>query len=228
MRLQPSERPPTRLPRLARAFAAALATVSLATLFIAPTSWSLNSLTLGNAGGWPVAGPEFASAAPLKHPLVDSVTVRYLLAHRGDDRYLVGALNAYITAPLIVATGQPVMDMGGFTGSDPILTTETLARLVARDDVHLFLLPATNVSAEQRVSLFSGTPVASATRRSTAGGAIVSLSATSAEATTYTNSLTRWISLHCTPVPPREWSSADYATHRLGAWELFSCTTRDG
>ncbi len=211
----------------AGALAAALATVARASLFTAPPGWSLSSLTWGNAGGWPVAGPEFASAAPVKRPLVDTVTVRYLLAHRGDDRYLVGALNSYITAPLIVATGQPVMDMGGFSGSDPILTAQTLARLVAQDNVHLFLLPATNVTAAQRAALFNVTPTANAARRPTAGGAIVSAPATRAQATTYTNSLTRWISLHCTPVPPREWSSADYVTQRLGAWELFTCTARE-
>ena len=62
-------------------------------------------------------------------------------------------------------------------------------------------------------------------RRTTGVGAIVGATATSP--TAYTNTLTRWISQHCTPTPPREWSSASYATQRPGAWELFSCATHD-
>ena len=211
--------------RRAGLLAGALAGLSLAGLIIAPTSWTLSSLTWGNAGGWPTAGPEFASPAPLKHPLVDAATVRYLLAHRGDDHFIVGALNSYLTAPLIVATGQPVMDMGGFNGSDPILTTSALAQLVAQDKVHLFLLPSSNVTQAQRVMLF-GAPKPATSRgaaRLRAFSSAANASITNKSGGAYTDSLTRWVSLHCSPVPPSQWSSAEYAKYRLGAWEMFSC-----
>lgn len=211
-----------KMGRLTSSLASSLAAVSLAVTLIAPVGWTASSLTWGNAGGWPSAGPQFAHAEPSWNPLVDTTTMRYLLTHRGEDRFIVGAVNSYITAPIIVATGQPVLDMGGFNGADPILTDHLLAQLVAQDQVHLFLLPSTNVTAAQRLALFGPEAAPPAQR-----GAARVLAATDATAgvvgASYTDSLTFWISKHCTPVPPKQWSSATYATHRLGAWELFAC-----
>ncbi|HEY8323845.1 MAG TPA: glycosyltransferase family 39 protein [Ktedonobacterales bacterium] len=201
--------------RPARRLASALAMVALAVTLIAPTGWTLSSLTPGNEGGWPSAGPQFASAPTKERPLVDPAMMRYLLQHRGEDRFLVGALNAYITAPIIIATGQPVLDMGGFTGNDPILTDRLLQRIVTQDQAHLFLLPSTNVTAAQLAALFPPPARRGAARLGKAAVA----------GSVYTNSLTRWISIHCTPVPPSQWSSTSVATHRLGAFELFACQT---
>ena len=41
---------------------------------------------------------------------------------------------------IIIATGKPVMALGGFSGSDQILTVQQLARLVANGTVRYFLL----------------------------------------------------------------------------------------
>ncbi len=209
---------PTRL-------ATGMTALALVVMLAAPTAWTLSSLTWGNEGGWPSAGPQFAHAAPANTQMVDPIMARYLYAHRGEDRYLVAALNSYITAPLIVATGQPVLDMGGFAGYDKILTARTLAELVRTDQVHLFLLPSSNVTPAQRASLFASAPPPAYSERGEAR--LLSLTTSSSMApssgVSYTNSLTRWVSDHCTPIPPREWSSSARMTNHLGAWELFSC-----
>ena len=41
---------------------------------------------------------------------------------------------------MIIQTGEPVMAMGGFTGSDPILTADSVAQLVKDGTVRYFLL----------------------------------------------------------------------------------------
>jgi hypothetical protein len=43
---------------------------------------------------------------------------------------------------IIIATGKPVMALGGFSGSDQILTVQQLARLVANGTMHYFLIQA--------------------------------------------------------------------------------------
>ena len=43
-------------------------------------------------------------------------------------------------APIILTTGRPVMALGGYSGTDPILTIDKLARLVASGQVGQFLL----------------------------------------------------------------------------------------
>jgi 4-amino-4-deoxy-L-arabinose transferase-like glycosyltransferase len=45
-------------------------------------------------------------------------------------------------SPYIIATGRPVMALGGFSGGDPILTVEELQALVANGTVRYFLLGA--------------------------------------------------------------------------------------
>jgi 4-amino-4-deoxy-L-arabinose transferase-like glycosyltransferase len=66
--------------------------------------------------------------------------VQYLEAHRGQTRYLLATLNAMTAAPIILATGQPVMALGGFSGADRIVTPRDLSRLVSDGTVRFFLL----------------------------------------------------------------------------------------
>ena len=51
--------------------------------------------------------------------------------------------------PIILATNKPVMSLGGFGGSDPILTTSQLAALVANGTVRFFLLNSFNRGRRQ-------------------------------------------------------------------------------
>lgn len=53
----------------------------------------------------------------------------FLLSRRGDSRFLVAAPTAVLAAPIIVRTGLPVLAVGGFSGTDPILTTDALAEM---------------------------------------------------------------------------------------------------
>lgn len=66
--------------------------------------------------------------------------LNYLEANRAGATFLVATTSANQAAPIILHTGQAVMAMGGFTGSDPILTTDALARLVQHGAVHYFLV----------------------------------------------------------------------------------------
>ncbi len=61
------------------------------------------------------------------------------MAHKGNAKFLVATPNAMTAGPIILATGEPVMAMGGFLGSDPILTQQDLAALVSAGTVRFFL-----------------------------------------------------------------------------------------
>ena len=58
--------------------------------------------------------------------------IEFLLANPGQTRYLVAAPSANAAAPIILATAQPVMALGGFSGGDPIITADELARACSR------------------------------------------------------------------------------------------------
>ena len=65
--------------------------------------------------------------------------IGFLLAHHANERFILAAPNALQAAPIIVATGKPVMATGGYLGRDPILTSAELQGLTARGEVRFIL-----------------------------------------------------------------------------------------
>ena len=89
----------------------------------------------------PVAGPSGQSAGGLGgSSTTNTALIRYLQAHRGSAKYLVAVVSSNEADAIILATNQPVMALGGFSGSDPIITTAQLATLVKNGTVRFFLL----------------------------------------------------------------------------------------
>jgi 4-amino-4-deoxy-L-arabinose transferase-like glycosyltransferase len=66
--------------------------------------------------------------------------MNYLVANRGDAAFLVAVSGANSAAPIILATHQPVLAMGGFTGSDPAPTLAQLQAMVASGELRFILL----------------------------------------------------------------------------------------
>ena len=60
---------------------------------------------------------------------------RFLRAERGSSRFLAAAPNTRLAAPIIIATGEPVMATGGYFGIDPILTVDAFRQMVERGEV---------------------------------------------------------------------------------------------
>lgn len=117
-------------------------------LLLSPGLWSVTPLLAPTNGVLPAAGPEaLFGGFPLDLLLPELSTsgqpsplLRYLQRSRQDSRYLVATTNAIVASPLILATDAPVMTLGGFLGTDPILTSESLATLVQNNTVRSFLL----------------------------------------------------------------------------------------
>ncbi len=78
-------------------------------------------------------GPSFAAggAGGPGGGQVDSAIADYLAANRGTARWIVAVSSANQAGSIELATGQPVMAMGGFSGSDPTPTLEQLQAYVA-------------------------------------------------------------------------------------------------
>jgi 4-amino-4-deoxy-L-arabinose transferase-like glycosyltransferase len=64
----------------------------------------------------------------------------YLLAHKGTAEFLVAVRSAQSAESLILATGAPVITMGGFDGTDPALTLAGFKQLVVEKKVRYVLL----------------------------------------------------------------------------------------
>lgn len=119
--------------------------LGLASLLLAPLAWSLTPIIYGGHSGLPYAGPELHNEReqPMMNDefLGQASLLEYLQSHRSGERFLLGTLRATDAAPYIISTGEPVMALGGFTGSDPILNEQSLSEKVEQGEIRFFLLP---------------------------------------------------------------------------------------
>jgi 4-amino-4-deoxy-L-arabinose transferase-like glycosyltransferase len=96
---------------------------------------------LGLPGGLPSdgpggpGGPGGASGDSSSSPLVG-----FALAHAHDARFVLATASAQEAAPIIIATGLPVMTLGGYTGDDETLTVDQFKARVAAGDVRYVLV----------------------------------------------------------------------------------------
>ena len=104
-----------------------------------PPSGSFQPPTNGRSG-LPGGGVPPMGGGGLGADQVNKTLLKYLEAHQGKATYLFATTNATAAAPYVIATGKAVMALGGFTGSDPILTTAELATLAKEGKVKYFLI----------------------------------------------------------------------------------------
>jgi 4-amino-4-deoxy-L-arabinose transferase-like glycosyltransferase len=102
----------------------------------APTGSPPNAPTGTAPTGTSVARP---GGSGMGNASADSALVSYLVANRGSATWIVAATSAQEAGPLELATGLPVMAMGGFTGSDPAPTLDQLKAYVASGQLRYVL-----------------------------------------------------------------------------------------
>jgi 4-amino-4-deoxy-L-arabinose transferase-like glycosyltransferase len=91
-----------------------------------------------NSGSGGLSGSRFGGAGGQLQ--VDKQLLAYLEAHRGSASYLFATLSSQTAAPYIITSGQPVMALGGFSGSDQILTLSQLEAMARAGTIRYFLL----------------------------------------------------------------------------------------
>jgi 4-amino-4-deoxy-L-arabinose transferase-like glycosyltransferase len=115
--------------------------LGLLALLLTSAVWSTIPVLADESTSLPVAGPSGQSTGGLRgSSTVDTALIRYLEAHRNGAKYLVAVVSSNEADAIILETNRPVMALGGFSGSDPILTTAQLAALVKNGTVRFFLL----------------------------------------------------------------------------------------
>lgn len=70
---------------------------------------------------------------------VDAKLLAYLTDNNTGEKYLFATTNAGTAETYIIKTGKAVMAMGGFSGSDPILSVDKLKQMVANKEIKYFL-----------------------------------------------------------------------------------------
>lgn len=127
--------------------ASTMATVALLAL---PTAWTLSSVLLPAHGIMPSADlyrllvvsrtPESIELARLGQSPDTTRLVGYLQGQRNGERFLLATTTTRIAAPIIIATGEPVLARGGFHGLDAAVTPESMARMVGNGELRFAIV----------------------------------------------------------------------------------------
>jgi 4-amino-4-deoxy-L-arabinose transferase-like glycosyltransferase len=118
-------------------------------VLLTPAAWSLGSAYRAGAANSPAAqpptlapnfAPNFAARGRRPNAEADPRLLAYLALHDQGQRFLLATPSSQQAAPIILATGKAVLAMGGFAGSDPILTPDSLSRMVQQGQLRFALV----------------------------------------------------------------------------------------
>lgn len=122
-----------------RRAAAIVAVVALLAGLGGTAAYTVATAAVPHTGAVPASGPAPA-ANPVGRPL-STVDAELVEALRGTtETWAAASIGAQSAAGLQLASGRPVIAIGGFTGSDPAPTLEQFQAYVAQGRVHYFIL----------------------------------------------------------------------------------------
>ncbi|SFR28480.1 4-amino-4-deoxy-L-arabinose transferase [Lentzea waywayandensis] len=118
--------------------------VALIAALLGPTTYSFATVTTPHTGALPVAGPSSGRMGGAGGGLLDATTpdaeVVTLLQDKADSyKWAAATIGSNNAAGLQLASGQPVMALGGFNGTDPAPTLEQFQELVRSGQIHYYV-----------------------------------------------------------------------------------------
>jgi hypothetical protein len=115
-------------------------------LVLSPLAWAAMPVAAAPANAsLPIAGPS-ALDPPNSAGWTslgvwdDGALIPYLKANNAGYYYLLGVSNAQQSSSIALESGEPVLAMAGFMGTDPALTPEKLAAMVTDKQIHFIML----------------------------------------------------------------------------------------
>lgn len=120
--------------------------IAIAGLLIAPTVWIMPSIVSITSNSFnaqtPSAGPN-AKPGQSKESMSNSSEgqlISFLEQNNTDEKFLIAVPGASDAEPIILATGKPVLSVGGFSGSTKTLTVEKLEQMVEAGEIRYFMV----------------------------------------------------------------------------------------
>ncbi|MEW5938491.1 MAG: glycosyltransferase family 39 protein [Chloroflexota bacterium] len=129
----------------------------LTAMLVIPLAWSALTVTRGENGNLPAAygvsggsggarpiNANVRQVAPAQNndgprAAVNDSLLEFLQANTQDVKYLLAAPSSGMGAPFVLATGRPVLYMGGFSGGDNVVSADDLAQMVADGELRYVL-----------------------------------------------------------------------------------------
>ncbi|MEC0698062.1 glycosyltransferase family 39 protein [Bacillus haynesii] len=146
-------------------FGKQLTIISLCVLLLTPLYWSATPILYGGNSVLPESGPQLQSSngGGMFSSDVDTGMLTYLRENNTGEDYLFATLTTVTAAPYIINADENVMALGGFNGTDPILSVSELKNLVKEGKVKYFLIGDNNSGNSELVSWIkeNGTEISS-------------------------------------------------------------------
>jgi hypothetical protein len=126
-----------RLPRVLTAAAATLATVAC---LAGPGAYAVATAANPHSGAIPSVGPGRGfSGGPFDAPTPKPALTALLGANAADYTWVAATVGSTNAAGYQLATGAPVLAVGGFNGTDPAPTLSGFQDMVAQKKIHYFI-----------------------------------------------------------------------------------------
>jgi len=178
-------------------------------LLITPTVWSGVTMFYPVNGSMPSAGLEITSSKTegvgvgMGIETNDNIKlIRFLETHNTTEKYSITVSTSMgIASDIIIKTGKSVMSLGGFLGSDKILTLKQFKSLVAKGEIRYVM-----VGGGMGGSM-GGSSSSDAKKPATEDNLSSGVKAAGAESTQNSEIMT-WASKAGTLVPESEWKDA--------------------
>lgn len=108
----------------------------------ASIAFSVSTVATAHSGSIPTAGPGASAMNNTNNESAqaESALVSFLLENRRGATWLAAVNSANESAPIQLSSGQPVMAIGGFNGSDSTLTLSQLKQLVRQGKVRYYVV----------------------------------------------------------------------------------------
>jgi 4-amino-4-deoxy-L-arabinose transferase-like glycosyltransferase len=162
-----------------------VACIAVAILFIAPVAWS--SVPLMNGQAQDSVDTDLAPLASFLH------------SHDNNRTYIAAVpFNGHMAGTLIIDTGKPVMELGGFLGTDQIITAKKMVRMIHNGTVQYIIGPPGNSHSAQ----------------------------SSDEDSSGYDAIFLWVSGHCSEVPASAWN--ENRDGLLRQYALYDCAGAAG
>jgi 4-amino-4-deoxy-L-arabinose transferase-like glycosyltransferase len=116
--------------------------VALVAALLGPTTYSFATVDTPHTGALPVAGPSrgrMGGGGLLDATAPDAQVVSLLQDKASEYRWVAATIGSNNAAGLQLASGQPVMALGGFNGTDPAPTLAQFQSMVASGQIHYFV-----------------------------------------------------------------------------------------
>ncbi|MBE3570264.1 MAG: glycosyltransferase family 39 protein [Bacillales bacterium] len=111
----------------------------------------------GQRGGKPSGQTDFRQRGGMMEEESNTKLLSYLEKHYHGEKFMLAVDRATTAAPFMLKTNYAVMAMGGFSGSDPVLTPQKLEKMAKAGDVKYFLISSgMGMGSDQKINEWIG------------------------------------------------------------------------